>query len=160
MRNGQCVLMEVGVRQAMRAWPEATNLISSMPLNAAQPSTPSAPLEVNLVSAGLDEFFLGSLPLFVSTLSVCEDIFFFFCTWKGSSHYSWVLWQGIMQPREHTKKVLLKPSALWTSIGCKAMWGRGGPNHIVLLYLQSVQPSQLRPFLLCFLLMRIMWLRG
>lgn len=80
MRNGQCVLMEVGVRQAMRAWPEATNPVSSMPLNAAQPSTPSAPLEVNLVSAGLDEFFLGSLPLFVSTLSVCEDIFFFFCT--------------------------------------------------------------------------------
>lgn len=64
------------MRQAMRAWPEATNPVSSMPLSAAQPSTPSAPLEVNLVSAGLDEFFLGSLPLFVSTLSVCEDIFF------------------------------------------------------------------------------------
>lgn len=76
MRNGQCVLMEVGVRQAMRARPEATNLVSSMPLRAAQPSTPSAPLEVNLVSAELDEFFLGSLPLFVSTLRVCEDIFF------------------------------------------------------------------------------------
>lgn len=44
-------------------------------LSASQPSTPSAPLEVSLVSAGLDDFFLGSLPLFVSTLSVCEDIF-------------------------------------------------------------------------------------
>lgn len=75
MRNAQCVLMEVGVRQAMCAWPEATNLVSSTPLSASQPSTPSAPLEVNLVSAGLDESFLGSLPLFVSTLSVCEDIF-------------------------------------------------------------------------------------
>lgn len=71
------------MRQAMRARPEATNLVSSMPLRAAQPSTPSAPLEVNLVSAELDEFFLGSLPLFVSTLRVCEDIFFSSAHEKG-----------------------------------------------------------------------------
>lgn len=120
---------------------------------------PSASLEVNRVSAVLDHLFPGSLPLFVSTLSICEDIFFF-CTWKGFSHYSWVLWQRIMQPREHTNKSFWSPQCLWTSIELKAMWCWGGPDHIVLLYLQPINPSQARPFSVCFLLMRIMWLRG